>query len=136
LTDWDDAAIGRLMWQAYRGTIDDEYDVESDAVNDAASTLAGKWGPVIWDASLTAAAEGRLVAAVINVHDASHGLTPLLAFALTDPSWRGQGLAVWLIRESVRRLASLGESELHLAVTRGNPAIRLYERLGFQIVPT
>ena len=39
---------------------------------------------VIWEASLTAAASNRLVAAVINVRDSKHDMTPLLAFALAS----------------------------------------------------
>ncbi|HVU60212.1 MAG TPA: GNAT family N-acetyltransferase [Mycobacteriales bacterium] len=134
LSEWDATDLGELMWAAYRGTIDDEYADEQDAIADAESTLAGRWGPLIWDASLTAAFEGRLVAAVIVVNDIVHDSAPLLAFALTVPAWQRRGLAGWLIRLSVSRLADLGESELHLAVTRGNPALALYERIGFRVV--
>jgi GNAT superfamily N-acetyltransferase len=134
LIDWDPVAVGHLMWVAYRGTIDDEYPTEDDALADAEGALGGRWGPVIWQASVTAAHAGRLVAAVINVYDSKHDMTPLLAFALTEPDWQGRGIGGWLIEESVSRLDDLGESELHLAVTRGSPAQRLYERLGFRVV--
>jgi ribosomal protein S18 acetylase RimI-like enzyme len=39
-----------------------------------------------------------------------------------------------LIQESIARLNSHGVHELHLWVTRGNPAVRLYQRLGFDVV--
>ena len=134
LGDWDSRAVGRLMWAAYRGTIDDEYTDEADALADAEAALGGRWGPVIWEASVTAACANRLVAAAINVRDDSHGMMPLLAFALTEPAWQGRGIGHCLIRESLTRLDALGESELHLAVTRGSPAQRLYERIGFAVV--
>jgi ribosomal protein S18 acetylase RimI-like enzyme len=134
LSVWDSAALGELMWSAYRGTIDDEYTVEADALADAESTLAGVWGPVIWQASVSAATAGQLVAATILVRDTKHESTPLLAFALTMPACQGHGLGGWLIRESVARLAAMGESEVHLAVTRGNLAQRLYERIGFCVI--
>lgn len=130
----DGGALGALMWNAYRGTIDDEYATLSEAVDDAGATLAGKWGPTIGEASLAAVLGDRLVAAVIVVRDAEHEMWPLLAFALTEPAWQRRGIGEWLIQESIARLASLGVSEVHLAVTRGNPAQRLYERIGFRIV--
>jgi GNAT superfamily N-acetyltransferase len=134
LGDWDSDAVGRLMWAAYRGTIDDEYADEGDALADAEAALGGRWGPVIWQASVTAASANSLVAAVIAVRDIEHDMTPLLAFALTEPAWQGRGIGNCLIRECLTRLDALGESELHLAVTRGNPAQRLYERIGFLVV--
>lgn len=134
LSDWSPVAVGDLMWAAYRGTIDDEYTSKHDALAEAEGALSGRWGPVIWKASVTAAEAGALVAAVIHVYDSKHDMTPLLAFALTEPRWQGQGIGRWLILESVSRLGALGASELHLAVTQGNPAQRLYERLGFRIV--
>lgn len=50
----DEAALGRLMWLAFRGGVDDEYSGPGDADADAAGALAGRWGPVVWQASLAA----------------------------------------------------------------------------------
>jgi GNAT superfamily N-acetyltransferase len=131
----DDVALGQLMWAAFRGTADDEYAAPADASADAAGTLTGGWGPVLWYASRVAEAGQALAAASIVVRDQAHQDQPLLAFALTDPGWQRRGLGRRLIEESIARLGSAGIGELHLAVTRGNPATRLYERLGFQVVP-
>ena len=131
----DSEALGALMWNAYRGTVDEgDYDEPSDAMEDARRTLAGWWGPLIDEANLAVMANGDLVAAAVTVRDAAHDMIPLLAFVLTDPSWQRRGIGGWLIGESVAALAGLGISELHLAVTRGNPAQHLYERLGFRNV--
>lgn len=130
----DGEALGTLMSNAYRGTIDDEGETPEQALAEAHATLMGSWGPLIEGASLVAPRGGDVVAMVITVRDAQLGMAPLLAFALTDPTWQRQGIGSWLIRESVCRLAALGITELHLAVTRGNPAQRLYERLGFREV--
>jgi ribosomal protein S18 acetylase RimI-like enzyme len=130
----DEAAVGRLMWTAFRGTVDDPYAAPSDARQDAADAIAGKWGPVVWRASLAAELHSVLVAAVIVVRDNAHEDVPLLAFAMTDPGHQRRGLGQRLIEESILRLGATGLTELHLAVTRGNPAIALYQRLGFQIV--
>lgn len=128
----DGEALGALLWSAYRDTVDkDDYADPSDAMKDAERTLAGWWGPLVDEASLAVTANGNLVAAVVTVRDTAHDMIPLLAFALTDPAWQRCGIGGWLIAESV---AGLKGRELHLAVTRGNPAQHLYERLGFRIV--
>jgi len=46
---------------------------------------------------------------------------------------RGKGLASEVMRQCQQDCANTG-AELHLRVTQGNPAHRLYERLGFQAV--
>jgi GNAT superfamily N-acetyltransferase len=127
-------ALGTLMWNAYRGTVDDEYASPAESLADAEDALAGKWGPLIAEASLAAVAAGDLIAAVITVRDVEHEMLPLLAFALTEPKWQRRGIGGWLIQESIARLSLLGVSEVHLAVTRGNPAQQLYERIGFRVV--
>jgi GNAT superfamily N-acetyltransferase len=130
----DETALGRLMWLAFRGTIDDEYGSAAEADADAVGLLAGRWGPVIWPASLVAESESAIVSTAAVVRDSAHQGLPLLAFALTEPGWQRRGLGQRLIEESIQRLDAVGVKELHLAVTRGNPAIRLYQRLGFQVV--
>jgi len=130
----DEAAIGRLMWAAFRGTVDDQYHGPADARTDAAQTIAGRWGPVDWDASLAAELDSVVIAAAIVVRDFARDGLPLLAFALTDPGHQRRGIGQRLIEESIARLNSNGVHELHLAVTRGNPAVRLYQRLGFDVV--
>ena len=130
----DVEALGELMWEAYRGTVDDEYKEPDDARVDAAQALAGRWGPLIDEASLAATADGRLIAAVVTVRDDAHNMIPLLAYVLTAPAWQRRGVAAWLVAESAVRLAALDIPEVHLAVTRGNPAERVYERLGFRVV--
>jgi GNAT superfamily N-acetyltransferase len=124
------------MWRAFRGAQDDEYSGPGDADAEAAAALAGRWGTVIWQASLAAEEESVLVAAVIIVLDDAHERLPLLAFAVTDPVCQRRGIGRWLIEDSMRRLDGIGIKELHLAVTRGNPAMALYQQLGFTVVPS
>ena len=134
LSKADEAALGGLMRDAFSGTADDEYAAPSDAGMDAAETLAGKWGPVVWCASLAAELDSVVVAAVVVVRDSAHGYLPLLAFAVTHPARQRRGIGSRLIEESIARLASSGVNELHLAVVRDNPAFGLYQRLRFQVV--
>ena len=53
--------------------------------------------------------------------------------ALVAPEWRNRGVGTALIVRSGNRLAARGATEWTLAVTVGNPAQRLYERLGFRV---
>jgi ribosomal protein S18 acetylase RimI-like enzyme len=123
------------MWLAFRDGVDDEYSGPGDADAEAAAALAGRWGPVVWQASLAAEVDSVLVAAVVIVLDDAHERLPLLAFAVTDPACQRRGIGRWLIEDSMRRLDGISVKELHLAVTSGNPAIALYQQLGFQMVP-
>jgi ribosomal protein S18 acetylase RimI-like enzyme len=127
----DVPAVGRLMWSAFRGSSDDEFDTVADAELEVLETLDGKWGPFLSPARLVAVMGSEVVSAVLTVLDDAHDRTPVLAFAVTAPHCQGQGLGSWLIEKAVRILDALGITELHLAVAPMNPARRLYERLGF-----
>ena len=56
--------------------------------------------------------------------------TPELAIAVV-PSRRGRGIGAELLEALLARAREDGHASLTLAVDRGNPAIRLYERFGF-----
>jgi ribosomal protein S18 acetylase RimI-like enzyme len=136
LSKADEATLGQLMWVAFHGSADDDwYATPEDAAADTGKALDGHWGPVVWEASLAAELGSALVSAVVVVRDNKHAYLPLLAFAMTDPAYQGRGIGRLLIEESVHRLDVAGVKELHLAVTRGNPAAALYQRLGFAVVP-
>lgn len=50
------------------------------------------------------------------------------------PTWRGRGLADQLLAELLRRFCTSGLRAVHLTVNTNNPhAIRLYQRVGFQL---
>jgi GNAT superfamily N-acetyltransferase len=127
----DTLALGHLMVVAYSGTFDDRGQTRSFHESEAARTIVGEYGAVQWDASLVAEApEGEVIGATVVTHDRGH---LLLAFALVAPAWRNQGLGTALIVRSGNRLVAAGLSEWTLAVTTGNPARQLYERLGFHV---
>ncbi len=84
---------------------------------------------------LTAELNSAVISAVVIVLDDAHQDLPLLAFAVTDPACQRRRIGRRLIEESIQRLDAIGVKELHLAVTRGNPAFTLYQRLGFEVVP-
>lgn len=131
----DGPALGRLMWRAFQGSVDDWYKTTADAHADVARALTGTWGPVVWPASVAAELDSAIISAVIVVLDKAHQNLPLLAFAMTDPACQRRGIGQRLIEESIHHLEAIGRHELHLVVTRGNPAFTLYQRLGFEVIP-
>jgi RimJ/RimL family protein N-acetyltransferase len=127
----DGKRLGELMYDSYRGTVDDEGGTAADAIDEAQGTLQGKYGNVLWYASFVVEHEdGRLASACV-VTDYSQ-LSPLLAFSLTRTQDQRQGLAGCLIERALAALHASGAERLHLVVTETNDnARRLYGRLGF-----
>lgn len=56
---------------------------------------------------------------------------PLIVDIFVTPESRGKGLAGTLIRNSVSVLSASGYESVTLWVTKGNPAMELYSKLGF-----
>ena len=122
--------FGDLMADAYAGTVDDHGEPREWHQVEAERVVAGDFGPLDRGSSLVATTTlGALIGASIVTE---HRALPLLAFALIAPGWRNQGLGTALFVRSANLLAAAGHREWTLAVTVGNPARRLYERLGFQ----
>jgi ribosomal protein S18 acetylase RimI-like enzyme len=127
----DARRLATLMVVAYAGTVDDHGEPPSFAEAEVRRTMAGHYGAVQWDASLMANASGdESVGTTVVTQDRGH---LLLASALVAPEWRNQGLGTALIVRTANRLVAEGATEWTLAVTVGNPAQRLYERLGFRV---
>lgn len=122
-------AFGDLMADAYAGTVDDHGEPRAWHRHEARRMLDGDFGALNAGSSLVATtATGALIGASIVTE---HRGLPLLAFAVVAPGWRNHGLGQALIVRSANRLAADGHEAWTLAVTVGNPAQRLYERLGF-----
>lgn len=49
------------------------------------------------------------------------------------PDWQGRGIGTELVSQFVREARAKGES-VELSVLKANPALRLYERLGFKVI--
>jgi ribosomal protein S18 acetylase RimI-like enzyme len=56
---------------------------------------------------------------------------PELSVAVV-PSMRGQGVGTALLKELMKRARAAGYKALSLSVDRANPALALYQRIGFQ----
>jgi GNAT superfamily N-acetyltransferase len=128
LTPDDTHRLATLMVVAYAGTVDDHGQSREFHETEAQRTIAGDYGEVQWAASLLAhTKDEECVGATVVTRDRGH----LLAFALVVPEWRNRGLGGALLVRSGNRLLAEGATHWTLAVTVGNPAQRLYERLGF-----
>lgn len=127
----DIPALGRLMWDAYRGT-PDEQDTRGSAVaatEEIRLAFAGEHGAFLPAASFVADDDDRPVAAALVT--AWKG-EPLLAYVFTAPDHAGRGLARRLIEAAMHALGELGHPTLSLAVTEHNVrARRLYDSMGF-----
>lgn len=127
----DIPALGRLMWDAYRGTPDEEDSGGSvaSAAEEIRLTFTGAHGPFLPAASFVAEDGARPVAAALVTVWKD---VPLLAYVFTAPSHAGRGLGRRLIEAAMHALGAQGHALLSLAVTEDNVrARRLYESLGF-----
>lgn len=124
--DADD--VGRLAHAAFRGSVDDVGAPVEDEIAELRDTVTGKHGPLARGASLVAVTGDAIVAASIVT---LWRRVPLLAFVVCAPEHRGLGLGGALVARSAEALADDDHSLLRLIVTRTNPAVGLYRRLGF-----
>ena len=125
-------AVGRLLQAAYRGTIDDEGETESDAVAEVDRVLAGAYGPFVASSSFLVD-EGDRVAGASMV--TSWEEKPYLAHLVVHPDVQRRGLGMYLMTVTGNALFSAGHSSLELMVTEANePAVALYRKLGFKLV--
>jgi ribosomal protein S18 acetylase RimI-like enzyme len=129
----DDAeSLGHLMLEAFRGTIDYEGETLADSIAEVNDTLSGKYGPFLDRCSFVIEKDGAVVSAVVVTFFEKMTL-PLLAFAMTHPDFKNQGMSSHLIMESINALLDEGYDEAYLVVTEGNsPAIHIAQKIGFK----
>jgi GNAT superfamily N-acetyltransferase len=127
----DAPALGQLMVEAYRGTIDYEGETVEQATEEMTGMLGSKYGDFMPSSSFLVEAEGQPIAAcLISLWQEA----PLVTVLMTHPSYRGKGLGTFLMRQSINALHAQDYQDLYLFVTVGNDdAQRLYEKLGFVV---
>jgi ribosomal protein S18 acetylase RimI-like enzyme len=129
--DTDDVTTAAaLMVDSYRGTVDwEDGDDESVAAAEIRNTIAGDYGTFLPTASLQVRAGGVVASQIVCTLFEDE---PLITFAYTHPDFAGRGLATTLIRAAAHSLDQQGFAHLVLYVTDSNPAVELYEKLGFR----
>ncbi len=122
--------LARLMLDAYAGTVDDAgNETFETALEEVGRLLRGEFGGFDAAASLVIQREGELASATLVTRERGE---PFVAFSMTGPRWKRQGLARAGLLHVMHSLAIRGEQRLHLVVTAANiPAVTLYRSLGF-----
>lgn len=96
------------------------------------------WGTGTDDHCLVAIVNDKIVGAVWirTFHNELKGCgyideqTPEIAIALFE-AYRGKGIGTQMMEQMIVLMKSKGYAQVSLSITKGNPAVRLYERLGF-----
>lgn len=130
----DSKALGEVMYEAYKGTIDYAGETIEEASKEVEETLNGKYGKIIEDACLLIEEDDQVASALIFNWFEEKQL-PLLTFSMTRAASKGKGHATNLLKAGLTVLNKAGYTECCLFVTEGNePAISIYKALGFKIV--
>ena len=129
----DGDALAELMLAAYRDTIDYAGETQADARQEVAEYFEGECGgAALLDCSALYWAGAALVSACLISHWDERG-HPLVAYVMTHPDYKGQGLAKRLVTVACRLLGQAGCSRLYAVVTDGNTSSeRVFSGLGFQ----
>lgn len=124
-------AIGRLLCDAYRGTLDDEGKGLRGARAEAKKLLSGGYGRYAHRLSRAAIRGGRWLGACLLL-ETKAPREHLIGHIVVHPDARGQGLGRALLQGAMNDLARAGVEHVALWVTLGNdPALGLYRALGF-----
>ena len=131
-SDAENLAI--LLYSAFRGTIDDEGKSFTEAQREIDKTFAGDYGRLLFDSSFVIEQDGSLASAcLISWYEPS--AAPFVVFTMTQPTSKGEGMARFLLTQSINTLFKQEHTRLELLVTEGNePAQNLYASLGFQVM--
>ena len=132
---------GEVVGRAYPPEHLDHKSADSDtnlAAQEIIDVIRGEtMGPWIAGASLHVADRNDRIVGQILVNETTASGTsvagPFVTDICVDPAAAGHGLGTALLAASAGHLADLGWSTLTLVVTVGNPAQRVYERLGFRL---
>jgi predicted N-acetyltransferase YhbS len=133
INESDFELLGKLLYEADLGTVDDEGLPIENSIDEIRDTLSGKYGKFLNECSFTALDGEIPVAAVLLTFYDKESL-PLIAFTMTHPKFKNQGLCKGLLQLSLRHLNKAGYKKCFLAVNAANlPAIAVYKKVGFQI---
>ena len=133
VSEQDIHPMGELMLDSFRDTIDYEGETLDDAISEIQGTIAGKYGPLLRKCSFAIEQNGQVLSACLVTFSMEANL-PLIAYSMTHPDFKNQGMGTFLLKKSINALFAQGYKEVYLLVTRGNVAAQhLYEKIGFQV---
>lgn len=133
VSEQDIHPLGVLMLDSFRDTIDYEGETLEDAISEIQGTIAGKYGPFLKPCSFVIEENGQALSACLVTFSMEVNL-PLIAYSMTHPDFKNQGMGTFLLKKSINAILAQGYKETYLLVTRGNMiAQHLYEKIGFQV---
>ena len=99
------------------------------------------WGEGNDDHCLVAIIKNRIAGAVwirsfqgeLKGYGYIDGQTPEISIALFE-EFRGKGIGTVMMKKMVALMKSQNYAQVSLSISKGNPAIHLYERLGFRTI--
>ena len=127
--------ITHIVFRAVNGTVDQDlwpniYGTEEATLDFHQSIVEGKWGVHGSRSSWVAKFGPNYIGVCLLVKEGDTGSVMHLA---VDPDWRRRGIGRALLTHSVQNLFDEDDNlfGMDLAVTMGNPAMQLYESVGF-----
>jgi ribosomal protein S18 acetylase RimI-like enzyme len=130
--------VTHVVFRAVDNTVDQElwptiYGTEQAALEFHRNIISGNWGDHGPRSSWIAKSGPRCVGVCFMVTQGANGSIMHLA---VDPDWRRRGIGRALLTQSIDNLFRENDdlSGVYLAVTLGNPAMQLYESIGFSVV--
>jgi GNAT superfamily N-acetyltransferase len=131
----DIEALGELMLNAYRGTLDDEGESLEQACDEVRRFFDRSVGPAEAAACIIGELDGEPVCASLCCAWDGGGHVPagpLIAYVVTAPAWQGRGLGAAAVSRSLRVLAQARRERIYAVITDGNhPSEATFRRLGF-----
>lgn len=98
--------------------------------------FGGRYGDVafvlVTESGLSGAVWVRVYTDANRSYGFVDGKTPELGIAIKE-EWRSRGIGERLINAIIQKLSNDGFDQVSLSVDKRNPAMRLYERMGFGI---
>lgn len=125
-------AVGRLLCDAYRGTLDGEGKGLRGARAEAKKLMSGGYGRYARRLSRAVVRDGRWMGACLLI-ETKAPREFLIGHIVVHPDARGQGLGRALLQAAMNDLAAARIRRVALWVTLGNDAaLGLYDALGFR----
>ncbi len=128
------ADVAAVIVEAYRDhpgrKLHAEVRTQESALEFVRSALQGGYGLAHPGFVRGVVRDGQLAAAIVGCE-----VAPDVGFVLqvvVDPAYQRQGLGSQLLRQLAQRFRQAGLARMALGVTKTNPALGLYERLGFR----
>jgi hypothetical protein len=129
----DSLKLGELLYEADRGTVDDEGLPVSNSIEEVRLTLSGRYGRFLPECSYLGLEGDRIVSAVLMTFYEKDQM-PLVAYTMTHPIYKNRGWCKTLLRLGCGKLHELGYKKCFLSVNPKNlAAVAAYKGAGFQI---